>query len=104
MAVQLVQSEATILKKAREKIGLTKQQVADKAQIQLRQYQRFESGERNLTSSSFSIGCRVLEALELDIAGFIHGEYVLSEEYDSISELDRREIAKKIISGTEYEN
>ena len=79
MALQLMQSEATILKKAREKLGLTQQQVADKAHIQLRQYQRFESGERNLTSSSFSIGCSVLEALEIDIVGFRRGDYVLSE-------------------------
>jgi len=87
MALQLMLSEATILKNAREKLGLTQQQVANKARIQLRQYQRFESGERNLTSSSFSIGCSVLEALEIDIAGFRHGDYVLSEEFDDIGKL-----------------
>jgi len=92
MAYQLMQSEATILKNAREKLGMTQQQVADKARIQLRQYQRFESGERKLTSSSFSIGCSVLEALSIDIEGFRRGDYVFSEEFDSISEL--REMTK----------
>ena len=76
-----MQTEATILKKMRLKLGMTQQQVANKANIQLRQYQRFESGERNLTSSSFNIGCSVLEALEIDIAGFRRGDYVLSEEF-----------------------
>ena len=82
MALQLMQSEAAVLKKAREKLGMTQQQVANKARIQLRQYQRFESGERNLTSSSFNIGCSVLEALEIDIMGFRRGDYVLSKEQD----------------------
>lgn len=86
MTYQHMLSEATILKNAREKLGMTQQQVADKAQIQLRQYQRFESGERKLTSSSFSIGCSVLEALSIDIMGFRCSDYVLSEEFDSINE------------------
>lgn len=92
MAYQIMQSEASILKRAREKLGLTQQQVANKARIQLRQYQRFESGERNLTSSSFNIGCSVLEALEIDIAGFRRGDYVLSGAFDSIEEV--REYSK----------
>ena len=84
MAPQLMLSEATILKSARKKSGMTQQQVANKANIQLRQYQRFESGERNLTSSSFNIACSVLEALEIDIKGFLHGDYMLAEEVESI--------------------
>ena len=89
MAYQIMQSEASVLKQAREKLGLTQKQVANKAGIQLRQYQRFENAERNLTSSSFNIGCSVLEALEIDIAGFRRGDYVLSEEFESIGELHR---------------
>ena len=92
MAYQLMLSEAKILKNAREKLGMTQQQVADKARIQLRQYQRFESGERKLISSSFSIGCSVLEALSIDIVEFRRGNYVLSAEFDSIEEL--REMTK----------
>jgi len=78
MALKRVRSEASILKNAREKLGMTQQQVADNAKIQLRQYQRFESGERNLSSSSFNIACRILDALQLDITSYAHGKYVLS--------------------------
>jgi len=92
MGVQLMLSEATILREARDKLGLTQQQVADRARIQIRQYQRFESGERNLTSSSFNIGCSVLEALEIDIAGFRRGDYVLSEEYENMDELREKRL------------
>ena len=92
MAYQIVQSEASILKQARERLGVTQRQIADKAGIQLRQYQRFENAERNLTSSSFNIGCNVLEALEIDIAAFRRGDYVLSKEFDSIEAI--REYSK----------
>ena len=84
MAYQRMQMEHSILKQAREKLGLTQQQIADKARIHQRQYQRFESGERNLSSSSFNIACRVLDALQLDITAYAHGEYVLSEEITEI--------------------
>ena len=87
MAYQIVQSEASILKQAREKLGLTQQQVANKAGIQLRQYQRFENAERNLTSSSFNIGCSVLEALEIDIAAFRRGDYVFSKEFETMTDV-----------------
>jgi len=72
--------EKDILKDFREKQGLTQQQVADKARIQLRQYQRFESGERQLSSSSFRIACAVLKALNLDIAKFECGDYCICNE------------------------
>jgi transcriptional regulator with XRE-family HTH domain len=81
MAMQIMRvEEKWILRDYREKLGLTQQQVADKANIQLRQYQRFESGERNLSSSSFNIACRVIEALGLDINKYYHGEYVFGDE------------------------
>jgi transcriptional regulator with XRE-family HTH domain len=63
-------AEGAILRAARDRLGFTQQQVADKAQIQLRQYQRFESGERKLSTSSFYIACNVLNALGLDVTAF----------------------------------
>ena len=51
------------LKARREELGLTQNQVAKIAEIQ---YQRLESGETKLTSSSFSTGVRVCYALQLD--------------------------------------
>lgn len=74
--------EKSILKDFRNKLGLTQQQVADKAKIQLRQYQRFENGERELSSSSFNIACRVIEALGLNISEYYHGEYVMGDEIE----------------------
>lgn len=86
--------------------GLTQKEVADKAGIQWRQYQRFESGERSLLAASFQTACRVLEALGMDISDFYHGNYMfgegdnymvgeggdaVSEEHDLIREPDLTE-------------
>ncbi|MGI6497895.1 MAG: helix-turn-helix domain-containing protein [Oscillospiraceae bacterium] len=80
MAIQVMRvEERWILKDYRDKLGMTQQQVADKARIQLRQYQRYESGERNLSSSSFNVACRVIEALGLDPTRYHHGDYVFGD-------------------------
>lgn len=74
----------TLLRERRVILGLTQKQVADKANVVLQQYQKFESGERNIMTSSFQLACRIIEALELDITKFYHGDYVFGEEvYDS---------------------
>ena len=80
MLVLAMLPEQAILKQARAKLGLSQQQVADKAGIHMQQYQKFEAGTRNLSTACFDIACRVLEALELDISRYYHGDYVLSEE------------------------
>ena len=64
---ELAKLECKILKKRREQLGLTQQQVANIAGINIRQYQRFESGERRISSTSFRIGVAVVDALELDV-------------------------------------
>ena len=51
-----------------------------RANITLRQYQRLESGERNILTSSFGLACRVIEALDMDVSKFYHGDYYLEEE------------------------
>lgn len=74
----------SMLRERREILGLTQQKVADRANIPLQSYQQFETGKRDIFRASFSIACRVLEALEMDIAGFYHGEYSFCEEvYES---------------------
>ena len=45
--------EKSILRERRVILGMTQQQVADKAHIVLQQYQKFESGERNIMTCSF---------------------------------------------------
>jgi len=64
-------TEGKILREARQRLGLTQQQVADKARIQIRQYQKFEGGERKLSTSSFYIARKVLEVLQLDVTTFV---------------------------------
>lgn len=63
-----------ILREKRVALEMTQQQVADKAGIKLQQYQKFESGERNIMTCSFQIACRVIEALGMDISKFFHGD------------------------------
>ncbi|MBR2505316.1 MAG: helix-turn-helix transcriptional regulator [Bacilli bacterium] len=73
-----------VLREQRVILGLTQKQVADKAEILLQQYQKLESGERNIMTCSFKLACKVIEALEMDISKFYHGDYVIGEEvYDS---------------------
>lgn len=63
---ELIQKEHSILFQRRKELKMTQQQVADRAHIQLRQYQRLESGERNISSSSGRTMLSICEALKLD--------------------------------------
>ena len=55
-----------IIRIRRLELNLTQQQVADKANILLRQYQRFELGERNITSASAKLMLSICMALKID--------------------------------------
>ena len=83
---QVLRDEKTILLEARKKLGLTQTHVANKASITLRQYQKFECGERKLSSSSFWMASKVLQALELDITIFASGGYAICEDIDTTEE------------------
>lgn len=72
--------EKEILKEHRIMLGLTQKAAAAKAGIPLNSYQNFECGNRKIRRASFQVVCQVLEALEMDIAGFFHGDYILEEE------------------------
>jgi len=96
-----IRMEQDILRDAREKLGLTQQEVADKSKIKLRQYQRFESGERNLSASSFEIARRVLEVLELDMTSFARGDYVISGEAEDIP-IDIEKLFSNIYTKRDY--
>lgn len=71
---------AAVLRDMRVRLGLSQAQIAEKAGITQQMYQRFESGKRDLRSCSFTVTCKVLEALDIDIAKFYHGEYVIGGE------------------------
>jgi len=70
-----MREEKDILIDARKKLGLTQQQVADKALIAMRHYQMFEGGKRKLSTSSFWTASKILQALELDVTTFARGGY-----------------------------
>ena len=87
-----------MLRERRVILGLTQKQVAEKAKIPMQSYQRFESGERNIMTASFQMVCRILEALEMDIAGFYHGDYSIGEKVFSSKEGLRYQKTGKLIS------
>lgn len=60
-----------ILADARRKKGLTLQEVSDMCGINIRQYQKFESGERDFKGCAFSLGLRICKVLDLDPFIFI---------------------------------
>ena len=72
-------STASVLKERRLILGLSQKQVAERCGFAQQVYQRFESGNKDLRNASFSKACAVLEALEIDIVAFYHGQYVIGE-------------------------
>ena len=69
-----------LLRERRVILGLTQQQVAEKAKVGLQAYQKFEGGQRNIKTASFQVACRVIEALEMDITKFYHDDYEIGEK------------------------
>lgn len=59
------------LRYRREEFGMTQQQVADACGITLRQYQKFESGDRNMSAASLRIGLSICHVLKLDPYRFV---------------------------------
>lgn len=85
------------IKKRREKLGLTQQQVADLVSVSTRQYQRFETGERQISGTAFRIGVAIADVLELDVHELVHNptvdEYLKEkEEFEHLNnEIDKEE-------------
>ena len=57
----IIPTAAAVLSERRQMLRMTQQEVADRANITLRQYQRLESGERNILTSSFGFQRRKWE-------------------------------------------
>ena len=83
MSNQMIREEKDILVEARKKLGLTQQQVADKAGVAMRHYQMFEGGKRKLTTSSFWTASKILQTLGLDVTTFACGGYGFVENEDT---------------------
>jgi len=56
----------SLLKDARKAKGMTQQQVADMAKINIRHYQGFESGQRNLATATYRIAMEVCTVLDIE--------------------------------------
>jgi len=74
----------SILKKRREELGYTQQQIADIASMDIRLYQRYESGERKISRASFRIGVAIADVLKLDVHELVYNptaaEYLREEK------------------------
>lgn len=80
-------SSPIILRTRREQLELSQQQVADGANLQLRQYQRFESGERYIESATMKTALAVCAVLKLNPYVF----FPEAEEINKYRELTERE-------------
>ncbi len=78
------------VRQARLKKNLTQSQVAQYCGITLRQYQRLESGEHNLTSTSVNVGLSLCELLHLDIHELKAGKEALNIEFSTLLEMKER--------------
>jgi len=58
-------SEPNLLKRTRKIKGMTQQETADKAGLNIRHYQMFENGGREITNASFRIAMSVCKALDI---------------------------------------
>ena len=63
--------EGFILLQRRTELGLSQQDVAVEVGLHVRQYQRFEYGERLLSNCSMKLGLKICAFLELDLYDFI---------------------------------
>ena len=66
--------ESEMLRRARMKLGYSQQQVATMAGMQIRQYQRFEYGEREVYRVNLRSGLLLCVVLELNPVTLIFGE------------------------------
>lgn len=65
-------SQTEILRSARLRLGYSQQDVARELGVHIRQYQRFEYGERSLTTCSMKIGLKLCAILQIDPYDVIH--------------------------------
>lgn len=68
---ELMMQDHSYLSAQRKAMGLSQQMVASAAGIDLRQYQRLESGERSMCSASLRIGLAICDVLGLDPHRFV---------------------------------
>ncbi len=66
--------EADMLKRARLRLGYSQQEVATQIGVHIRQYQRFEGGERAVSKASMRMGLTICRVLEIDPYELVFGD------------------------------
>lgn len=91
MGWQVVVFDNWKLRNQREKLGLSQEEVAEKAEIKLSQYQRYENTEGAFGNSSMRIVNSVLTALGLDPTAYANGDYTFRDlpEDDPMNKLTK---------------
>ena len=72
-----IRETITLLQKQRLYLNLTQREAAQMIGIPLSTYQKFETGERNIWTASFTVTCKVLYALELNPDDFFRRRYII---------------------------
>ena len=63
---EIAQPSHVLLRRARKARGMSLQQVADACGMNIRQYQKFESGERDVAGCAFVTGLKLCRVLDLN--------------------------------------
>ena len=97
-----VTRESEMIKNARCRLGLSQQQVATLIGIQIRHYQRFEYGEREIQEINIRAGLSLCAVLELDPVDLVFsGNRKALAELKALRRQSRRKITSRMKVSTE---
>lgn len=71
----MTKEKNSFLRERRRELHLTQQEVADRAGVNLSQYQKLEYGQRDLWRASLYLASCVLTALEIDVSDYFREVY-----------------------------
>ena len=97
-----VTRESEMIKSARCRLGLSQQQVATLIGIQIRHYQRFEYGERDIQEINIRVGLSLCALLELDPVDLVfNGNRKALVELKALRHQSQRKIVSRMQLSTE---
>ena len=97
-----VTRESEMIKNARCRLGLSQQQVATLIGIQIRHYQRFEYGEREIQEINIRVGLSLCAVLELDPVDLVFsGNRKALVELKALRQQSQRKIVSRMKVSTE---
>ncbi len=97
-----VTRESEMIKNARCRLGLSQQQVATLIGIQIRHYQRFEYGEREIQEINIRVGLSLCAVLDLDPVDLVFsGNRKALVELKALRQQSQRKIVSRMKVSTE---